>query len=83
MCSNGIIHVFSWTFFKEKQRWDVIETALLQPIRTIEEFEKAVLTYNPKFVGKWSFGGLHDLFDEVRSLKSPKLPFSTQILFFH
>lgn len=74
---------FSWSFLKEKQRWDVIETALLQPIRTTEEFEKAVLTYNPKYVDKWSFGGLHDLFDEVRCPPNAILPFSSQIFLFH
>lgn len=49
----------------KKSRWEIIQTALLQPIRSSRELEKAILTYNTKYAKYWKFYALHELFEEV------------------
>lgn len=48
-----------------KSRWEIIETALLQPITSSRALEAAILTYNTKYAQSWKFKGLHRLFEEV------------------
>lgn len=59
---NNFTH---FVLIKETKRWEVIETALLQPISSIAEFEAAILKYNPKYVNRWKFNALHDIFGQV------------------
>lgn len=53
-----------------KKRWDIIEIALLQPIESSRELEKAILSYNTKYALRWKFDALHALFEEVSHLQS-------------
>ncbi|XP_031627780.1 poly(ADP-ribose) glycohydrolase isoform X2 [Contarinia nasturtii] len=46
-------------------RWEIIQTALLREINSTKDFEKAVLTYNPKYAKVWKFRALHTLFEEM------------------
>nr|CDS26366.1 poly(ADP ribose) glycohydrolase [Hymenolepis microstoma] len=36
-------------------RWGIIEKALSSPIKTVEDFRKAVLKYNARFTDDWTF----------------------------
>lgn len=54
---------------EKKQRWEIIQTALLQPIRSSRELEKAILSYNTKYAKKWKFYALHELFEQVNILR--------------
>ncbi|KAM3173628.1 hypothetical protein ACTXT7_012137 [Hymenolepis weldensis] len=36
-------------------RWSIIEKALSSPIDTVEDFIKAVITYNARFIDSWNF----------------------------
>lgn len=52
---------------EKKQRWEIIQTALLQNIRSSKELEKAILSYNTKYAKKWKFYALHELFEQVNN----------------
>lgn len=43
----------------------MIQEALLQPIHTSRDLEKAILSFNPKYAKHWKFHALHELFEEV------------------
>lgn len=45
-------------------RWEMIQKALETPIKTSEEFENAILSYNSKYKGEWKFRALHSLFND-------------------
>lgn len=47
-----------------QERWQLIEKALLQPIRDSSELERAILSYNIKYAHKWKMHSLHLLFNE-------------------
>lgn len=46
-----------------KNRWNLIEESLLQPIVTSRDLEKAIKKYNNRYEDIWSFDTLHHLFD--------------------
>lgn len=52
----------------KKQRWEIIQNALLQPILTSRDLEKAILSYNTKYAKQWKFYALHELFEEVETI---------------
>lgn len=52
----------------KKSRWDVINESLLKPILSSEELEKAILSYNIKYKGRWRFNLLHSFFNDVNFL---------------
>lgn len=54
---------------EKKQRWEIIQTALLKPIRSSIELEKAIQSYNTKYAKKWKFHALHELFQQVNILR--------------
>lgn len=56
----------------KKKRWEIIQTALLRPIRTSRELEKAILSYNTKYAKRWKFHALHELFEDVSDIISFK-----------
>lgn len=45
-------------------RWEMIQNALLKPIYTSNDLEKAILSYNSKYENVWKFTALHTLFQE-------------------
>lgn len=45
-------------------RWEMIERALLQPIKTCEELQAAIISYNTTYRDQWHFRALHQLLDE-------------------
>lgn len=47
-----------------ESRWELVQNALLQPIRTSRELETAILSYNTKYASSWKFKSLHKLFEE-------------------
>lgn len=47
-----------------ESRWELVQNALLQPIATSRELEKAILSYNTKYASSWKFKALHKLFEE-------------------
>src|SRR5690349_19248111 len=59
-----------------KNRWDLIEESLLQPIRNSRELEQAMKKYNNRYENIWNFVALHHLFDNC-------LPPDEVISFFH
>lgn len=46
-------------------RWAIITESLSQPLRTVADIKKAVLSYNYRYREKWSFSGLHRLLEQV------------------
>lgn len=52
----------------KKPRWEIIQNALLQPILTSRDLEKAILSYNTKYAKQWKFYALHELFEEVEMI---------------
>ncbi|XP_039438286.1 poly(ADP-ribose) glycohydrolase-like [Culex pipiens pallens] len=47
-----------------ESRWELVQNALLQPIRDSRELERAILSYNTKYATSWKFKSLHKLFEE-------------------
>ncbi|XP_063384592.1 poly(ADP-ribose) glycohydrolase-like [Cydia fagiglandana] len=47
-----------------KKRWDLIQTALSQPIRNSQELADAILSYNTQLKDTWKFKALHKLLNE-------------------
>lgn len=45
-------------------RWELIQNALLAPIFTSNDLEKAIISYNSKYENIWKFTALHKLFQE-------------------
>lgn len=50
---------------KNNSRWDIINDSLTRPILSSEELEKAILSYNLKYRGRWRFHLLHSFFNDV------------------
>lgn len=53
-----------------KKRWEVIQSAFSKDIRSTQELEQAILTYNPEYTKIWNFEPLHTLFDHVSSVST-------------
>lgn len=47
-----------------ERRWNMVEKALLRPIKSSKELEQAILSYNSKYSELWNFHSLHQLFEE-------------------
>ena len=58
-------------------RWALIKASLRKPISTSYDLEEAVLEYNSRQAGKWSFGALHAYFSEVAAEEESMAFFST------
>jgi poly(ADP-ribose) glycohydrolase len=44
---------------------ELIKESLLGQINNTRDLEEAIMSYNPTFQGKWSFGGIHTLINKV------------------
>ncbi|XP_065838087.1 poly(ADP-ribose) glycohydrolase-like isoform X2 [Oscarella lobularis] len=50
---------------KLKQRWDLIQSALLSNIQSSSDLQRAILSYNSRYRDRWNFAGLHHYFNEI------------------
>lgn len=48
-----------------QSKWALIQTALLQDIKSSRELEEAILSYNLEDGKTWEFSTLHTLFEDV------------------
>ncbi|XP_024938094.1 poly(ADP-ribose) glycohydrolase isoform X2 [Cephus cinctus] len=48
-----------------RQRWEVIQEALLKSFVSTYQLEAAILSYNHKYAHRWDFSALHQFFSEV------------------
>lgn len=48
-------------------KWELVKSSLTAPITNSRDLEEAIMSYNPSFVGKWSFLGLHALLNRTMS----------------
>ncbi|XP_046737698.1 poly(ADP-ribose) glycohydrolase-like [Diprion similis] len=48
-----------------RQRWEVIQEALLRSFASSHQLEVAILSYNEKYALRWDFSALHYFFSEV------------------
>lgn len=53
-----------------ESRWKVIQKAFSKGIKSTQELEQAILTYNPEYAKLWKFEPLHILFERVSILHS-------------
>ncbi|XP_067935260.1 poly(ADP-ribose) glycohydrolase-like [Watersipora subatra] len=63
-CSRSNLYPDEHNQGQLKQRWRLIETALLSKISSSYDIEDAVLSYNSRYKGKWHFSILHQLVNE-------------------
>ncbi|KAJ3285479.1 hypothetical protein HK104_009468 [Borealophlyctis nickersoniae] len=63
-CSRGNTHHSSKSQIRFS-KWDVIVTALRAPMRSVEDLEEAIFTYNPTHRNRWNFSGLSHFLNEV------------------
>ena len=47
-----------------ENRWEMIEKALLRPIKNSHDLQAAIFSYNTRYESCWYFRALHKLFDE-------------------
>ena len=47
------------------QRWSMVQDALLRDIRTSDDLENAIKSYNSRYKDRWDFAGLRYFIDEV------------------
>lgn len=58
-------------------RWALIKTSLSKPIANSYDLEEAIIEYNSRQAGKWSFGSLHAYFSEVATEEETSAFFSS------
>ena len=58
-------------------RWTLIKASLSQPIANSYDLEEAIMEYNSRQAGKWSFGALHAYFSEVATEEETSAFFSS------
>ncbi|EDO41019.1 predicted protein, partial [Nematostella vectensis] len=49
---------------KVQNRWELIESALLAPIKSSHDLQDAILKYNARYSSRWNFEALHCYFNE-------------------
>lgn len=54
---------------KLKQRWELIQLALMLKIKSSHDLEAAILKYNLRYKGVWKFHALHQLFEKMEESK--------------
>jgi poly(ADP-ribose) glycohydrolase len=62
---------------KLRQRWELVQEALLKTILSSQQLETVILSYNSKYSNRWNFSVLHLLFTEVFSEEETNSFFST------
>jgi poly(ADP-ribose) glycohydrolase len=60
-----------------RQRWELLQEALLKTVASSQQLEAAILSYNTKYTECWDFSVLHLLFTEVFSEDEASNFFST------
>uniref|UniRef100_A0A6A7FZG1 poly(ADP-ribose) glycohydrolase n=2 Tax=Hirondellea gigas TaxID=1518452 RepID=A0A6A7FZG1_9CRUS len=63
-CSPASFHVVDTLENTTSPRWTAIKQALSNPMRSVEEMERAVLYYNKRYSNRWHFKGLRKLIHE-------------------
>ena len=58
-------------------RWTLIRASLSKPIANSYDLEEAIMEYNSRQAGKWSFGALHAYFSEVTTEEESSAFFSS------
>eukprot|EP00126_Sphaerothecum_destruens_P002466 Sdes_comp15899_c0_seq1m5022 len=56
-------------------RWDLIKSALSQPITDSFQFQRTVLIYNSRHSSEWEFSSLHSFFRDIASPEESSLFF--------
>jgi poly(ADP-ribose) glycohydrolase len=60
-----------------RQRWELVQEALLKALVSSQQLEAVILSYNSKYSERWDFSVLHLLFTEVFSEDETSNFFST------
>ncbi|XP_029662380.1 WD repeat and FYVE domain-containing protein 3 isoform X2 [Formica exsecta] len=60
-----------------RNRWDMIQEALLRNILSSQQLENAILSYNQIYAQRWNFAALHHFFSEVLDPEETAVFFKT------
>lgn len=60
-----------------RNRWDMIQEALLRNILSSQQLENAILSYNQIYAQRWNFTALHHFFSEVLDSEETEVFFKT------
>lgn len=60
-----------------RNRWEMIQEALLRSILSSQQLEEAILSYNQIYAQRWNFAALHHFFSEVMELEETTMFFET------
>ncbi|KMR04720.1 wd repeat and fyve domain-containing protein 3 [Lasius niger] len=60
-----------------RNRWDMIQEALLRSILSSQQLENAILSYNQIYAQRWNFTALHHFFSEVLDSEETAVFFQT------
>ncbi|XP_070528791.1 poly(ADP-ribose) glycohydrolase isoform X4 [Cardiocondyla obscurior] len=60
-----------------RNRWEMIQEALLRNIISSQQLENAILSYNQIYAQRWSFAALHHFFSEVMDPEETTIFFET------
>ncbi|XP_050444610.1 poly(ADP-ribose) glycohydrolase-like isoform X1 [Cataglyphis hispanica] len=60
-----------------RNRWDMIQEALLRNILSSQQLENAILSYNQIYAQRWNFAALHHFFSEVLDPEETAIFFKT------
>ncbi|GAB1869593.1 WD repeat and FYVE domain-containing protein 3 [Camponotus japonicus] len=60
-----------------RNRWDMIQEALLRSILSSQQLENAILSYNQIYAQRWNFSALHHFFSEILDPEETAVFFKT------
>ncbi|XP_012540752.1 poly(ADP-ribose) glycohydrolase [Monomorium pharaonis] len=60
-----------------RNRWEMIQEALLRNILSSQQLEEAILSYNQIYAQRWNFAGLHHFFSEILDSEETTMFFET------
>ncbi|XP_011636332.1 poly(ADP-ribose) glycohydrolase-like isoform X2 [Pogonomyrmex barbatus] len=60
-----------------RNRWEMIQEALLRNILSSQQLEEAILSYNQIYAQRWNFAALHHFFSEVMDSEETTIFFET------
>ncbi|XP_011689783.1 PREDICTED: poly(ADP-ribose) glycohydrolase-like [Wasmannia auropunctata] len=60
-----------------RNRWEMIQEALLRNILSSQQLEDAILSYNQIYAQRWNFAALHHFFSEVMDSEETTMFFET------
>ncbi|KAL6255823.1 hypothetical protein P5V15_013066 [Pogonomyrmex californicus] len=60
-----------------RNRWEMIQEALLRSILSSQQLEEAILSYNQIYAQRWNFAALHHFFSEVMDSEETTIFFET------